>query len=190
MLSASCRPFCSSLIVIIGIKHSSVVINPRSSANLSPFSKLEVHSTLIPVAIDPGVWLDCWVPIKFNQTDRDMTQVHSGYGLSQWEATLQCNVVSHWLSPCPEWSLWLLLSSVKSFEVWLKLINWVLLSHWLIDHWEKEYITMCFYLKSYWWWVNIGSGNRLAPVWCQDLTWTNFDQDLECHVSLGQNKLL
>ena len=27
------------------------------------------------------------------------------YGLSQWETTLQCNVVSHWLSPCPEWSL-------------------------------------------------------------------------------------
>ena len=24
---------------------------------------------------------------------------HSGYGLSQWETTLQCNVVSHWLSP-------------------------------------------------------------------------------------------
>ena len=30
---------------------------------------------------------------------------HSGYGLSQWETTLQCNVVSHWLSPYPEWSL-------------------------------------------------------------------------------------
>ena len=30
---------------------------------------------------------------------------HSGYGLSQWETTLQCNVVYHWLSPCPEWSL-------------------------------------------------------------------------------------
>ena len=24
---------------------------------------------------------------------------HSGYGLSQWETMLQCNVVSHWLSP-------------------------------------------------------------------------------------------
>ena len=29
----------------------------------------------------------------------------SGYELSQWETTLPCNVVSHWLSPCPEWSL-------------------------------------------------------------------------------------
>ena len=27
---------------------------------------------------------------------------HSGLGLSQWETTLQCNAVCHWLSPCPE----------------------------------------------------------------------------------------
>ena len=27
------------------------------------------------------------------------------YGISQWETTLQCNVVSHWLSPYPNWSL-------------------------------------------------------------------------------------
>ena len=30
---------------------------------------------------------------------------HSGYGLSQWETTLHCNVVSHCLSRCPELSL-------------------------------------------------------------------------------------
>ena len=30
---------------------------------------------------------------------------HSGYGISQWETTLQCNVVSHWLSPYTKWSL-------------------------------------------------------------------------------------
>ena len=30
---------------------------------------------------------------------------HSGYELSQWEVTLQCNVASHWLSPYPEKSL-------------------------------------------------------------------------------------
>ena len=29
---------------------------------------------------------------------------HSGCGLSQWETTLHCNVISHWLSPYPEWS--------------------------------------------------------------------------------------
>ena len=34
------------------------------------------------------------------------------FGLSQWETTLQCNVISHWLSPCPEWSL--ILMSVEA----------------------------------------------------------------------------
>ena len=30
---------------------------------------------------------------------------HSVYGFSQWEMTLQCNIVSYWLSPYTEWSL-------------------------------------------------------------------------------------
>ena len=30
---------------------------------------------------------------------------HSGYVVSQWETTLHCNVVSHWLNPYQEWSL-------------------------------------------------------------------------------------
>ena len=29
----------------------------------------------------------------------------SGYGISQWETTLHNDVVSHWLSPYPQWSL-------------------------------------------------------------------------------------
>ena len=36
---------------------------------------------------------------------RYSTRDHSGYGFSQWETTLQCNVVSHCLNPYPEWSL-------------------------------------------------------------------------------------
>ena len=32
-------------------------------------------------------------------------RAHSGYELSQWETTLQCNVVSHWLRPYTEWSM-------------------------------------------------------------------------------------
>ena len=35
---------------------------------------------------------------------------HSGYGLSQLETTLYCNVVTHWLSLYPEWSLSILLN--------------------------------------------------------------------------------
>ena len=30
---------------------------------------------------------------------------HPGYGLSQWEALLHCNIILHWLSPYPEWFL-------------------------------------------------------------------------------------
>ena len=32
---------------------------------------------------------------------------HCGYGLSQWETMLLCNIVTHWLSPYPEWTLWI-----------------------------------------------------------------------------------
>ena len=31
----------------------------------------------------------------------------SGYGLNQWGTKLQCNTLSHWLSPYPGLSLWL-----------------------------------------------------------------------------------
>ena len=34
-----------------------------------------------------------------------VTSDHTAYGLSQWETTLLCNVVLHWLSPFPERSL-------------------------------------------------------------------------------------
>ena len=34
-----------------------------------------------------------------------MIRDHSAYGLSQWETTLQCKVVSQWLGPSAEWSL-------------------------------------------------------------------------------------
>ena len=34
------------------------------------------------------------------------TKDHFVYAPSQWETTLQCNVVSHWLGAYTEWSLW------------------------------------------------------------------------------------
>ena len=45
---------------------------------------------------------------------------HSGYGLSQWETTLHYNVVSHWLSPYPEWSLrcWKVTSDIAGKLAW------------------------------------------------------------------------
>ena len=32
---------------------------------------------------------------------------HSVYAPSQWEMALQCNAISHWLSACTEWSLFI-----------------------------------------------------------------------------------
>ena len=42
---------------------------------------------------------------------------HSGYGLSQWETAFQCNVVSYWLSLCPERYLLLPASSTSLFTI-------------------------------------------------------------------------
>ena len=40
---------------------------------------------------------------------------------------------------------------------------------------------------SYWWWVNIGSGNGLVP---SAITWANVDPDLCRHMAaLGHNDL-
>ena len=43
--------------------------------------------------------MGCYSPESF------ITRDHSGYGLSQWETTLHCNVASYWLCPYSEWSL-------------------------------------------------------------------------------------
>ena len=45
----------------------------------------------------------------------------SGYVLSPWETTLQCNIVSHWLSPYPEWSL--SISEEDAFRMIIDLFN-------------------------------------------------------------------
>ena len=38
-------------------------------------------------------------------SDSSCSTPSTGYAFSQWEMMLQCGVVSHWLSPWPEWSL-------------------------------------------------------------------------------------
>ena len=43
---------------------------------------------------------------------------HSGHGLSQWVMTLQCNVITHWLSPYPEWFICIILGMGSPNERW------------------------------------------------------------------------
>ena len=45
---------------------------------------------------------------------------HSGYGLSQWETTLHCNVISHWLSSYPQWSLHWVCAKGMCCVLWLR----------------------------------------------------------------------
>ena len=52
----------------------------------------------------------CWLLLCLanrsnRQAARTVCTVNSGYGLNQWETTLQCNIVSRWLSPYSEWAL-------------------------------------------------------------------------------------
>ena len=54
------------------------------------------------------------------------TNIFRGHsGLSQWETTLQCNVVSHWLSPYPEWAIILLINwGISPWHPFLGLLYW------------------------------------------------------------------
>ena len=53
---------------------------------------------------------NCWVLIRnFRRAvvrqDYDINRNHCGYTSCQWETTLHCNVVSHWLGAYTKWSL-------------------------------------------------------------------------------------
>ena len=46
-----------------------------------------------------SAWISCWTSSRVLLIQDKMIRDHSGYGLSHWETTLQCNIVSHWLGP-------------------------------------------------------------------------------------------
>ena len=56
----------------------------------------------------------CYWSLHFNQlctktsTRKYMCRDHLVYAPSQWETTLQCNVVSHWLGAYTKWSLYVI----------------------------------------------------------------------------------
>ena len=55
-----------------------------------------------------AIWAVTLINILFGEMFLSLTTMKTStfmYGLNQWETTLQCNVVSHWLSTYPEWSL-------------------------------------------------------------------------------------
>ena len=46
------------------------------------------------------------------------TRDHFVYAPRQWETTLQCNVVSHWLGACTEWSLYTPITRPWEGDMW------------------------------------------------------------------------
>ena len=79
------------------------------------------------------------------------TRDHFVHAPSQWEATLQCNIVSHWLSACTKWSLdtkpqwtnwsqgrWQLRADSRSApSQWETLLQSNAVSHWLCANLES-----------------------------------------------------
>ena len=78
---------------------------------------------------------------------------HFVYSPSQWEKTLQCNVISHWLDAYSKWSLSMKISQNCQTD---NLLVSVLLTHWgWVTHIGIITVTI------------INSDNGLAPGQCQ-----------------------
>ena len=76
-------------------------------------------------SLDHGMYV--WAEVDFHGWNRtSASQIisavgindHSGYGLNQWETTLHCNVVSHWLSPYPECNKMAATKAVNANGAW------------------------------------------------------------------------
>ena len=82
---------------------------------------------------------------------------HSGYGLSQWETTLHCNVF-YWLSPYPEWSLGMGSANERhSYIVTLSLIGW---AHTQNDPFSATRTGPVFYL----WLIKVSANERRCYI--------------------------
>ena len=91
--------------------------------------------------------------MNFSETSMHFNAYHSGYGISQWEMTLQCNVISHWLSPYPVWTLF----QNGVCETWVTLFGFKCIniaqtkSHKFIPAWGQFIIhkatMVCFYIR-------------------------------------------
>ena len=80
-------------------------------------------------------WIWSWKILISGTRRCSMNQVSLDvYGLSQWETTLHCNVVSHWMSSYPEWSLWIMIyiSCPPMMMYPAHLLNWLQLGHALL----------------------------------------------------------
>ena len=75
---------------------------------------------------------------------------HFVYGLSQWETTLQCDVISHWLCPHHVWSLFFTLHELyktMSLKIMVICLRW---SHFLSLAQSKLRLCSANHRSGYW----------------------------------------
>ena len=69
------------------------------------FYSLPNDRYFVPGAFQFMTWINAYIYIRCFLWNFILIRDHSAFWLSQWDTTLQCNVVSHWLSPNLEGSL-------------------------------------------------------------------------------------
>ena len=93
--SVSISPICSAVPIFLSDFHSNLIS--------CVFSQLEY-----PVYWTLKEWCEGFRKLLDHmQLDKVHSRDHFVYAPSQWETTLQCNVVSHWLGALTKWSLYI-----------------------------------------------------------------------------------
>ena len=90
------------------------------SCPMADLKYLFIHLFLLSQAVSIILTQFLWIMTLFMPLDcRD----YSGYGLSQWEKMLQCDI-TYWLSPYLKWSLhWISLTCLMHMiSLWLRLM--------------------------------------------------------------------
>ena len=115
MMKTPCHGLSASPVFCMG--------NPTNRSSVHSSQRWHVTWSFDVFFVDN--WTSCWIngrvagdavtPISCICNDRLTNHIintkhavyrhDSGYGLRQWETTLYCNVVSHWLSSYSDWSL-------------------------------------------------------------------------------------
>ena len=111
----------------------------------NPYVHLCFHGTLhLPTTADGKIVVLCYICVCIEHTlyasdvlfiaqQSCLYRDHSRYGFSQWETTLHCNAVAHWLNPYTEWHL---LYDANLSQVPMNSFNLIetpySISHWLL----------------------------------------------------------
>ena len=123
-------------------------------------------------SIKPSKLHIAWIQMDERQVDLlpksfNISRGHCGYGLSQWQTTLHCNVGCHWLSQHKDWSLYIHSEPVSQEPVSLRLMTSQLKD--IVTHAQKYMTVKCTF----------------CGVWVQNFVWNfkgalwNFTQNSE-----------